>query len=277
MTLLPYALAAASQGFHIFPVEPGGKTPGRLYPNRDPSEAPWTLKWSEVATTDIPTIVKWWNECPTRNIGIACKPSGLLVVDCDMKPGADGFIEWSALATRFDPVWFLAPTFMVRTGGGGCHLYYRWPSHVQASQAGLAEHVDIRSNGGQKGGYVLAAGSVTTKGPYVVEDDAPVAQAPTWLIELCRERPRVEQPARRIQQPAALSFAGLQTAVATASEGNRNQAVLWAARSMCEDGATLDDALNALVPHATGNGLTEREATDTIKSAYRLQSSKGYS
>lgn len=195
------------------------------------------------------------------------------MVDCDEKPTASGWDEWIEIASRYDPELSWLSTLLVRTGGGGTHLYYRWPAGVQASQSGLAPHVDIRSNGGVCGGYVLAAGSVTTKGSYRVEEDTAIADAPPWLVELCRERPRPPRLDSGYTQPAVLSFAGLQTLVATAVEHNRNQALLYAARCMCTDGADIDTAIATLAPHYTAG--PEREAIDTIRSAYRLQSLKG--
>lgn len=275
VTMLGHALDAVRRGFWIFPVEPFSKTPGRMYPNRPASEAPWTYRWSEVATNHIPTIVQWWNQCPTYNIGIAAKPSGLIVIDCDVKSGQyDGWIEWVDIAQQYDAAWYDKPTFLVRTGGGGAHIYYRFPPHVQASQSGLSTHVDIRSNGGEKGGYVLGAGSITTKGAYAVEDDDPIADCPTWLVELARERPRmrVEQP--RFAQPGSVSFAGLQTGLATSPEGGRNAYLLWSARSMVEDGATEQQIIDTLLDSALTAGLSEQETIATIRSAYRLQSGK---
>lgn len=283
MTLLPYALQAAARGWSVFPVEPRGKTPGRMYPNRPKEEAPWTIKWSEVATTQVPTIVAWWNACPAFNIGVACKPSGLLVVDCDYKTDEyDGLGEWMRLYERYDPAgyWDMDDTYQVETGGGGTHYYYRWPAGVQASQSGVSEHVDIRSNGGQKGGYVLGAGSVTTKGAYRTANELygadcsitdRVSDAPPWLVELCRDRPKPKPVRSTYHQPAVLSFSGLVTAVQASAEGNRNAVLLWAARSACEEGAELDEALSLLGDAAQSSGLTEREAHDTIRSAYRLQ------
>ena len=272
--LLGYALAAAAKGFAIFPVKPNDKTPGRLYPDRPEHEAPWLIKWYDVATTDPAQIVRWWTTEPRSNIGISAKRSGLLVIDCDTKTG-NGFDEWHEIASGFDPYWYCSPLYVVRTGSGGCHIYYRWPEHVQASQSGLSANVDIRSNGGERGGYVLGPGSVTAKGPYLVEEGDAPPPAPPWLVELCRERPRVQQPRSRYERPAPVSFAGLVASVATAHEGNRNQALLWAARSMTQDGADLQACLDALAPAATSNGLTYREAEATITSGHRIQSSKG--
>lgn len=278
--LMGWALKAAQRGFHVFPVAAREKTPGRLYPNRPEAEAPWTVKWSEVATTDTGQIIQWWNMCPEFNIGIACKPSNLLVVDCDVKMGAgyvydyDGVAEWVRLFDHYDPRGLMADdeTYQVATGGGGCHLYYRWPEGLQASQASISEHVDIRSNGGSRGGYVLGPGSVTGKGAYMESDYwTTVLPAPAWLVELCRDKPKVNQPANtpRIGQPAALSFAGLNLAVATAGKGKRNHVLYWAARAMRDDGASENEALEFLTPSAQDNGLTFKEASDTIRSGYK--------
>lgn len=261
MSSLAWALDAVRRGFVIHPCEPGGKRP--------------LIRWGEGASNDVRTVVGWWSRWTNANIGIACKPSSLLVVDCDLKPDGDGWQEFSSLASTYDPEWFLYYTLTVRTGGGGAHLYYRWPGHVQASQAGLCPHVDIRSNGGQCGGYVLAAGSVTSKGSYAIEEDEPIADAPAWLVELVREKPRPVAPRMRFGQPGAISYAGLVTAVATAMEGDRSNCLLWATRSMTSDGADLDAIMATLLSPATGNGLTEREASDTIRSGFRLQTMKG--
>lgn len=256
-----HAIRAVQRGFTVLPCEAGGKRP--------------LIRWGDGATADLNTVIGWWRRWPDANVGVACKPSGLLVIDCDKKPDGDGWDQWVAIASKYDPEWFLTPTLLVRTGGGGAHLYYRWPSHVQASQASLASHVDVRSNGGQCGGYVLAPGCVTAKGVYAVEEDEPIANAPVWAVELCRERPRPQAPRLRFGQPGAISYAGLVTAVATAPEGDRSNCLLWAARAMTSDGANLDAIMAALLPPATGNGLTEREAGDTIRSGFRLQTMKG--
>lgn len=275
MTLMGYALQAAQRGFHVFPVEPLGKTPGRMYPNRPAEEAPWTIRWSEVATTHVPSIINWWNMCPDYNIGIACAPSGVLVVDCDLKNG-DGLQEYADICAKYmgDESWEMWMTYTVNTGSGGAHFYYRWPAHVKASQGGLSTNVDIRSNGGEKGGYVLAAGSITVKGSYEVDNDSPVRHADGWLVEKCREKPRPKPVRSRIEKADPLSFAGLVQAVSGAPDGDRNQALLWAARAMCSDEADESLALELLVPAAVDNGLSEREATDTIRSGYNLQRRK---
>lgn len=292
MNNLAAAAQAVSKGFHIFPVEPGEKTPHRIRP-----DAPYTIRWSEVATNDMGRVVEWWQYSPEANIGIAAKPSGLLVVDCDIAkqeyilrdtpwgylhdrfgPLVDGDDVLREMCGRFgDEYGRLSRTYRVCTASMGLHLYFRWPEGLQASQASPVPGVlDIRCNGGQRGGYVLGAGSLTAKGPYVAENDLPIADCPDWLVELCREKPKPVKPKPMFSQPGHAGYGGLVESVRLAQEGNRNNCLLWAARSMCEDGATEEQCAELLVPAALECGLDggERQALATIRSAYRLQGSK---
>jgi hypothetical protein len=292
VNLLGYAAQAVSKGFHIFPVEPGEKTPHKIRPDK-----PYTIKWSEVATNDMRQVVRWWTYSPEANVGIAAKPSGLLVVDCDMPkrdyqlrdtpwgyihdqlgPLVDGTDVLREMCRRFDDDYDrFSQTYRVCTASMGLHLYFRWPDGVQASQASpVPGLVDIRCNGGQRGGYVLGPGSATVKGSYVEENQLPIADAPPWLVELCREKPRPKAEKPLFSQPGHASYSGLVESVRTAQEGNRNNCLLWAARSMCEDGATEEECIDLLVPAAMECGLDggERQAISTIRSAYRLQGAK---
>lgn len=297
MSLLHLALGYAARGWHVFPVEAGGKTPRRLYPHRPPEQAPWILKWGDVATTNVNQIVQWWTEYPDSNIGVACAPSGLLVVDCDVpnpnRPSplkgtpyanlldrfdgyADGADVFREMCIRSKGDWpEILGTYTVATGSGGGHFYTQWPAGVQATQASLLRGaLDIRCNGGDKGGYVLAAGSVTEKGPYAVEVDAPVIDCPQWLLERCREQPRVPRVARTgIQQPSyAGNFSGILRTVREAADGNGNFTIYWAAIAMCDDGATQEQA-TALILEATagwtGTRCSEKDISDTVRSGFR--------
>lgn len=154
----------------------------------------------------------------------------------------------------------------------GLHLYFAWPEGVQASQASpVPGLVDVRCNGGTQGGYVLAAGSETHKGLYVEENQLPIADAPQWLVELCREKPKPAKVKPLFSQASGGGYSGLRDTVRLAQEGNRNNALLWAARSMCEDGATQEECEDLLIPAGMEAGQSDRECRDTIRSAYRLQ------
>lgn len=302
MASLADAAKAVSRGFHIFPCNPVGTVCPETGKNIEKMShllrpgKPYKLKWGEAATRDLGKVVDWWTYSSDANIGVACMQSGLLVVDCDMPkkeyqlkgtsweyihdklgPLVDGADVLREMCSRFgDSYERFEQTYRVCTASMGLHLYFRWPEGVQASQASpVPGLVDVRCNGGQQGGYVLAAGSETSKGLYVAENDLPIADAPQWLVELCREQPKPAKVKPRISQPKGMGgYSGLVDAVRLAQEGNRNNCLLWAARSMCEDGATEEEADDLLVPAAVESGQHEREARDTIRSAYRLQGSR---
>ena len=294
--MLGHALKAQARGLYIFPVTPGDKTPHRLAGYRD--AAGDFHGWGETATNDVGMITQFLTQAdPYANIGIACKPSELLVVDLDKakEPWNLRGTEWGYLHDAygqfvhgedlFDEMRFKLggggnfETYAVRTGSGGTHLYYQWPEHWgQQSQASPVKGVvDVRGNGGQWGGYVLAEGSVTDAGPYVSMQVPKGPQiAPEWIRQLVTPKPKIVTPRRvsGIQQPHAISWSGLVDSVRNAGEGNRNNALLWAARAMCSDGATEDEAMKVLGDAATSAGLPYFEIERTIQSAYRIQRQK---
>jgi hypothetical protein len=81
--------------------------------------------------------------CP-YNIGLACGPSGLLVIDLDVPnepgqpSGADALARLSAEASQ--PC--LEPTFAVSTPSGGWHLYFRAPARPVPNSAGRLAPLD---------------------------------------------------------------------------------------------------------------------------------------
>lgn len=287
--MLAVALRAQARGFHIFPVTPMGKTPHRL-----------AGSWGETATNDINQIIHFWTRLdPNANVGIACAPSQLLVVDLDMpkEPWKLRGTEWEYVHQAYGPyvsgldlidemAYKLADenpfqaynqTYTVRTGSGGVHLYYAWPAHwPKISQASPAKGViDVRGNGGQWGGYVLAEGCVTDKGPYQEMNPTPPGLPPEWIRHLVAEKPvvKISRP-QGLRQPGAISWSGLVDSVRHAGQGNRNNALHWAARAMCSDQAPEEEALKVLGPPAEEAGLQPFEIERTIQSAYRAQRRK---
>lgn len=296
--MLQAALRAQGRGFHIFPVKAGDKVPHPAAGYRD--AAGNFHGWGETATNDLGKIIHFWTQVdPQANIGVACKPSQLLVVDLDKakEPWNLRSTDWSYLHDAygqfvhgedlFDEMHFKSgstntydlDTYAVRTGSGGLHLYYQWPPWWgQQSQASPVKGVvDVRGNGGQYGGYVLAEGSVTSAGQYeCISPESGPQIAPQWIRELVTPRPKVQTPRRvsGIQQPSAISWSGLVDSVRKAGEGNRNNALLWAARAMCSDGASESDCMDTLGPAAQDAGLPYFEVERTIQSAYRIQRQK---
>jgi len=114
-------------------------------------------------------------------VGIVTGPlSGVLVLDVD---GPEGEAELQKHGLPVTP--------MVRTAGGGLHLYFKHPEHHVRTGIRVAPGLDVKA----AGGYVVAPPSVGPNGsPYewiVSPEDADLAEPPGWLIELLeRERPK---------------------------------------------------------------------------------------
>ena len=196
------ALDAASRGWQVFPLRSGTKIPA-------------VRDWEHQATGDPDRIrQQWtvqlqrgrWQVLEPRNVGIACGPSGLVVLDLDLeKPGRDrtGWErEWlerdvtsgaEVLAALADLAFGAVPeTYTVATGSGGRHLYFTAPSRVgvRNSAGQLGPMIDVRGDGG----YVVAAGSQLRGRPgrddfspdpgplrYRLVENRPPAELPDWL------------------------------------------------------------------------------------------------
>lgn len=116
------------------------------------------------------------------NVGVST--TGLLVVDVDATK--DGFESLDTLEMAYGD---LPQTYTVTTPRGGQHRYFKPPHDVANSGGKLGKGIDIRGHHG----YVVGAGSITevTKesaaGEYKVLVNAPIADAPQWLVDLCDE------------------------------------------------------------------------------------------
>jgi hypothetical protein len=274
--LLDAALTAAARGWRVFPLRPDGKRPA--FPDHtatdcaahDPRCQAGHQGWETRATTDPNRIRRAWATQPF-NVGIACGPSGLVVIDLDvLKPdhgppppdwqlpgvlaGDDVLTVLAERAAARPPF----DTYTVRTGSGGRHLYFTAPPGVQLRNTigGLGWLVDTRASGG----YVVATGSTVNGGPYVVEHDTSPAPLPGWLT---RQLTPPTPPATPTQAPElgdgrrAAYLKTVLTAeldrVTTATPGGRNHALFNAAH-----------ALGKLV---AGGELPERQVVDLLTRA----------
>ena len=165
------ALALAALGFAIFPCQKGGKRPvGWLAPHgcRD--------------VTSDPEVIKQWWTLGDWNVGIAT--DGGVVLDVDPRNGGD-----ASLQKLLDEHGALPPTWTVKTGGGGGHLYFARPAGlpIGCRKDGLPPGIDIKA----AGGYVIAPPSLHASGNryawHTHPAGAPLAQMPEWLVELCRK------------------------------------------------------------------------------------------
>ena len=149
----------------------------RVIPLKERSKEPLIKDWPNKATTDEATIRGWWAKWPNANIGIATGRYGggyFCVLDFDPRHGGN----WYADAPKTD----LPDTWVVHTGGGGRHFYYKTPYPLRGRK--LKEGVDLKG----EGGYVVAPPSIHPEGgAYVWEvgaepGDIPIGEGPEWVL-----------------------------------------------------------------------------------------------
>jgi hypothetical protein len=199
------ALRIAARGWPVFPLRPGSKLPAI----RD---------WEHRATTDPERIAAWWSRGP-YNIGIACGPAGLVVLDLDAAHGHQPPRGWPEEVTHGRDVLRLlareagepdpVDTYTVATPSGGEHRYFLAPSRETGGPElrnttgdtgrGLGWHIDTRAAGGS----ITAAGSVRFIGHdlrrYRATNGRPPAPLPDWLHDAL-SGPATD-PAGRVPMP----------------------------------------------------------------------------
>lgn len=307
--MLAGALAAAARGWHVFPLLPNTKRPARPdhraadCTGTDPRCRSGHTGWNARATTDDTRIRRAWSDdAPTYGLGIACGPSGLVVVDLDTaKPGTEIPEPWNrfGITTGVEVLDHIAgarggtitPTFTVRTPSGGTHLYYRAPEGVRfGNTAGtIGWLIDTRA----QGGYVVAPPTIIATGTgancYAVVEDRPPAPLPLFLLDLLNQNGSRRRPATAAgPRPTATEVndlpAYLKTViereaakVATAPAGMHNIRLFIASKALGQliAGGVLDehtayDALTTAAYSLMGPGCecNPREIDNTIRSGF---------
>lgn len=180
----PDTLPLAHRGFFLFPLPPGEKRtePGQL----------------ARATNDAAEMARWPADA---NVGVACRPSGIVVLDLDRHDdGRDGIAMFGQLCGQHRRPW--PGTLTVKTPREGLHLYFRAPSGVVVSSIGRWPGIDVRAPGRRLGGYVVGPGSIVGGREYVIEQDVPLLPLPVWLAALLADP---EAAARADRPPVGTS------------------------------------------------------------------------
>jgi hypothetical protein len=279
------AIGAARRGWAVFPCRPGDKRPA-------------VPGWERRACAEPERVGRYWPSAH-HNVGLACGPSRLVVVDLDTHsplpedwrlPGVhDGRDVLALLAEWAGQPWPV--TYTVKTPTGGLHLYYISAAgpEIRNSAGKIGPLIDVRA----AGGYVLAAGSVLNERAYPdnpgcralvaggrayeLADDSDPVPLPAWLAILARgDEPAAPSgtPHRR-HGPARPRLKGLIAAVSAGKAGDRNGPLYWASRRATEmiaageiDRETAEESLVAAALEAGLRG-GEREARRTFASAMR--------
>ncbi|MFI6737452.1 bifunctional DNA primase/polymerase [Nonomuraea sp. NPDC050451] len=144
-----------------------------------PGKHPRIADWQKEASKRQTKVARWWERWPDANVGVLTgRANGLLVIDIDPQNG--GWLSYQdALAGH------LPSTYSPITGGGGQHIWLRYPTGKQiTNRNNFPRGLDVRGDGG----FVVAAPSVTNKGRYEWPDPMLVrmedlAECPPHIIE----------------------------------------------------------------------------------------------
>ena len=135
------------------------------------------------ATADQAAIVRAFHRSSAKMVGMPTGiPSGIVVIDVDIKGERDGRLWLSENADS------LPPTRTHKTQSGGLHLLFRRPEGVSIKNSVdyIANGIDVRGDGG----YVI----IPPSPGYVVADDCPVADMPRWLVNACLKPEHEPEP-----------------------------------------------------------------------------------
>ncbi len=124
--------------------------------------------------------------------------AGFFVIDVD-QPGM------TAMAALVREHGKLPPTRRHQTGGGTFHLFFKMPDFDVTNRRGdLPAGIDVRGTGG----YVVLPPSRSGKGSYSILSDAPIADAPDWILDMLRPKaepaPAPEPAAAPVERDAHL-------------------------------------------------------------------------
>lgn len=272
------ALHLAGLGMKVFPMQPNQKRPQ-------------ILDWPNNASSDPAQIKAWFTQYKNMNYGIACEPSGLVVVDLDVKHGIDGIASWRQYALGLN----LEPTFTVHTPSGGMHLFYR-ASGVPSTTNFPSKAIDIRG----QGGCVVGPGSNLPNGTYRPDlpeyfpDLSDISTGSEPFVNLLRSRRGVGSleasgvltapgvpVSKQVSKAQWESFGKNLVGLLDAKEGTRNEALNQAAfglGSLVRDGVVTRQAVRSiLLKSAEEIGLSAEEARATVESGLQAGFAKAES
>ena len=160
------------RGFSVFPLG---------FQSKRPAIERWEPFQSAPAN---PSLIAEWRAQPTLNMGIATGAvSGCIVLDAD------------SLLSRCEAEARGIPETLTVATPRGTHWFFRHPGWPVSNRAGKRwsgiDGLDLRGDGGYvvgPGSYFVPTAAEAAKGKvegaYLVETDAPLADAPDWLLSL---------------------------------------------------------------------------------------------
>ena len=246
----------AARGRHVFPCLPGDKPPA-------------VDRWEQRACADLERVRRYWPS-GRHNIGVACGPSRLVVLDLDthgtlpedwrlpgIRDGKDVLAQICEWAGQDWPA-----THTIATPSGGWHLYFTAPDDVQIRNSAslIGPMVDVRACGG----YVVGQCSIIGGRAYEALDADDPAPLPPWIVRLLARRPDAGRP-RSGHGTASGRLRRLVDVVRDGKPGDRNGPLYWASCRAAEMITAGEVDPDAAEEHLVG----EREARRTFASGQR--------
>ncbi len=180
---LDAAIALVRAGMWVFPAQGGPDLTEAKRPHRALGS------WPNAAKTNEDVVRDWFTTWPEALPAIACRPSRVVAIDADRHDGgADGVEAWKTLVAAHGGI--DAP--VVRTAGGGFHIYFRRPADMNPSdlRGSLPPGIDCKS-----AGYVVGVGARLSDGrTYELVSGAldSIKLLPDWLRSILEgQRPAV--------------------------------------------------------------------------------------
>ncbi len=188
------------RGLHVFPVDHpnhpqcigkhGPDSPCDGHRGKHPA-----VKWGVWSVTVTPQMIdlEWGKHRGLANIGVACGPSNLVVLDEDRHSELDRWCITYGIT--------LPDTYTVTTARGR-HLYFRWDHGTQrignSPKAVEGFKIDVRGDGG----FVVGEGSRHADGELYTGNGHEVADLPAEVAALLLEgAPTHGQPPEHADQP----------------------------------------------------------------------------
>ncbi len=282
--MLDVALSYIQNGIPVFPCRAGDvevidNATGEI--SVLPAKAPMISNGLKGATLTERIIRAWWDEKRHGGamVGIPTgERSGIFVLDIDMHRDTDGnLIDGKAALAELEVANGAMPaTATVRTAGGGLHYYFKHVDGVR-NRGALSKGLDVRG----EGGFVIAAGSVTTDGrsyewlDHDGEGLPAVADAPQWLLDLILPPPVTVSPsdwsyrAEGHDHYVAAAMESELAQLASTTEGSRGEQVNASAFSLGQlvGAGALDrtEAERGLFDAALANGVVAKDGEKEIR------------
>ena len=250
----------------------------RLHPASRTSRAACFKGAIDLATSDLDQLERWACEYPKANWRVVMAGSGIWALDVDRPSAdhdADGIAALAGMVAENEPL-PARPTSI--SGGGGCGLFWRDAGHPIRGKSGWPKPgLDPRA--GRLTITVAPSIHLTTRLPYrwqtaPWEIDAPAA--PGWLLRAVAPPPESAKPPMPTVYTSDRAFRRLRRAldnISSAPSGQANDTLnreaFAVARFVAAGKITEAEAEKGIYAAARARNIPDREARDTIRSAFR--------